>query len=70
MIGYGRSQVEAPTHEILGLFPSPVQLVIIVNNLRPGWAIREINGTLGREGQGECCGYSEVFYMIAPACVG
>jgi hypothetical protein len=53
MIGYGRSQVEAPTHEILGLFPSPVQLVIIVNNLRPGWAIREINGTLGREGQGE-----------------
>jgi hypothetical protein len=40
MVGYGRSRVEAPTHEIYGLFPSPVQLVIVVNNLRSGGAIR------------------------------
>jgi hypothetical protein len=30
---------------------------------------RGISGTLGREGRGECCGYSEVFYVVAPACV-
>jgi hypothetical protein len=70
MLGYGRSRVEAPTYEIYGLFPSPVQLVIVVNNLRPGGAIRGISGTLGREGWGECCGYSEVFYVVALACVG
>jgi hypothetical protein len=25
-----------------------------------------INGTLRREGRGKCCGYSEVFYVLAP----
>jgi hypothetical protein len=33
-------------------------------------AIRGIIGILGREGQRECCGYSEIFYVVAPACVG
>jgi hypothetical protein len=69
MIGYGRSRVEAPTSEILGLFPYPVELVIVVNNLRPGGAIWGISGTLRREGRGECYGYSMVFYVVAPACV-
>jgi hypothetical protein len=41
--------------------------VIVVVNLRPGRAIRGISGTLRREGWGECCGYSEVFYVVAPA---
>jgi hypothetical protein len=41
--------VEAPTHEISVLFPSPVQLVIVVNNLRPDGAIRGISGALRRE---------------------
>jgi hypothetical protein len=54
----------------LGLVPSPAQLVIIADNLRPGGAIRGISGTLGREGRGECCGYSEVFYVVAPTCLG
>jgi hypothetical protein len=54
----------------LGLVPSLVQLVIVVDNLRPGGAIRGISGTLRREGRGECYGYSEVFYVVAPACVG
>jgi hypothetical protein len=27
---------------------------------RPGGASRGISETLGREGRGECCGYSEV----------
>jgi hypothetical protein len=27
---------------------------------RPGGASRGISGTLGREGRGECCSYSEV----------
>jgi hypothetical protein len=27
---------------------------------RPGGKSRGISGTLEREGQGECCGYSEV----------
>jgi hypothetical protein len=40
-----------------------------LNNLRPGEAIRGISGTLRREGRGECYGYSEVFYVVAPACV-
>jgi hypothetical protein len=31
---------------------------------------RGISGTLIKEGRGECCGYSEVFYVVAPACVG
>jgi hypothetical protein len=40
MVGYGRSRVEAPTHEIYGLFPSPVQAVkCCLDNLRPGGAI-------------------------------
>jgi hypothetical protein len=69
MIDYSRSRVEAPTHEIWGLFPSPVQLVIVMNNLRSGGAIRGISGTLRREGWRECCGYFELFYVIAPACV-
>jgi hypothetical protein len=30
---------------------------------------RGISGTLEREGRGECCGYSEVFYVVAHACV-
>jgi hypothetical protein len=37
----------------LGIVPSPVQSVIVVNNLRPGGAIRGISGTLGRGGGGE-----------------
>jgi hypothetical protein len=41
-----------------------------LDNLRPGGAIRGISGTLKREGRGECCGYSEVFYVVAPGCVG
>jgi hypothetical protein len=41
-----------------------------MDNLRPGGAIRGISGTLGREGQRECCGYSEVFFVVAPASVG
>jgi hypothetical protein len=33
--------VEAPTHEMYGLFPSPVQVVkCCLDNLRPGRAIR------------------------------
>jgi hypothetical protein len=52
------------------LFPSLVQLVIVVNNLRSGGAIRGISGTLKREGRRKCCGYSKVFYVVAPACVG
>jgi hypothetical protein len=40
-----------------------------IDNLRPGRAIRGISGTLGREGWGECCGYFEVFYVVASACV-
>jgi hypothetical protein len=31
---------------------------------------RGISGTLGREGREECCGYSEVFFVVALACVG
>jgi hypothetical protein len=27
---------------------------------------RGISGTLRREGRGECCGYSEIFYVVAP----
>jgi hypothetical protein len=53
MVGYGRSRVEALTHEIYDLFPSPVQLVIVINNLRSDGAIRGISGTLGREERGE-----------------
>jgi hypothetical protein len=30
---------------------------------------RGISETLERKGRGECCGYSEVFYVVAPACV-
>jgi hypothetical protein len=30
---------------------------------------RGISGTLRREGQRECCGYSEVFFVVAPICV-
>jgi hypothetical protein len=32
-------------------------------------ANKGISRTLGSEGQGECCGYSEVFYVVAPTCV-
>jgi hypothetical protein len=42
----------------------------MLDNLRPDGAIRRINGTLGREGRGECCGYFKVFYVVAPAYVG
>jgi hypothetical protein len=42
----------------------------MLGNLRPGGAIRGISGTLRREGRGECCGYSEVFYVVAPSSVG
>jgi hypothetical protein len=42
----------------------------MLDNLRPGGAIRGISGTLEREVRGDCCGYSEVFYVVAPACVG
>jgi hypothetical protein len=42
----------------------------MLDNLRPGGAIRGISETLGREGRGECCPYYEVFYVVAPACVG
>jgi hypothetical protein len=31
---------------------------------------RGISGTLRREGREECCGYFEVFDLVAPACVG
>jgi hypothetical protein len=31
-----------------------------MNNPRPGEAIRDISGTLRREGQGEYCGYCGV----------
>jgi hypothetical protein len=34
--------------------------------MRLGGAIRGISVTLGREGRGECCGYSEIFYVVAP----
>jgi hypothetical protein len=40
-----------------------------LNNLRPGGATRGISGTLRKEGQGECCGYFKVFYVVAPVCV-
>jgi hypothetical protein len=33
-------------------------------------SFRGISETLRREGRGECCGYSVVFYVVAPACVG
>jgi hypothetical protein len=32
-------------------------------------SFRRISGTLRKEGRGECCGYSEVFYVVALACV-
>jgi hypothetical protein len=38
----------------------------MLDNLRPDEAIRGISGTLIRKGRGECCGYSEVFYVVAP----
>jgi hypothetical protein len=41
-----------------------------LDNLRSGGAIRGISGTLGWKGRRERCGYSEVFYVVAPACVG
>jgi hypothetical protein len=41
-----------------------------LDNQRPDGAIRGISGTLRREGWGECCGYSKVFYVVALACVG
>jgi hypothetical protein len=44
--------------------------ILMLDNLRPGGAIRGISGTLGREGRGEGYGYSEVFYVVAPTCVG
>jgi hypothetical protein len=59
--------VDAPTCEIYDLFPSRVQSVIVVNNLRPGGAIRGISGTLRRKVRGECCAYSKVIYVVAPA---
>jgi hypothetical protein len=31
---------------------------------------RGISGTLKREGRRECYGYSEVFYVVGPTCVG
>jgi hypothetical protein len=69
MVGCGRSRVEAPTHEIYGLFPSPVKVVkYCLDNLRPGEAIRGISGTLEIEGQGMCYGCSKVFYVVAPTC--
>jgi hypothetical protein len=37
-----------------------------VDNLKLGGAIGGISGTLRSEGRGECCGYSEIFYMVAP----
>jgi hypothetical protein len=50
--------------------PSPVQLVIVADNLRLDGAIRGVSGSLRREGWGECYGYFEVVYVVAPACVG
>jgi hypothetical protein len=41
----------------------------MLDDLRPGGAIRGISGTLRREGLGECYGYFEVFYVVAPTCV-
>jgi hypothetical protein len=41
-----------------------------MDNLRLGGAIRGISGTLRREWRGEYCGYSEISYVVAPACVG
>jgi hypothetical protein len=38
----------------------------MLDNLRPGGAFRGFSGTLEREGWGECCGYYEVFYVVAP----
>jgi hypothetical protein len=38
----------------------------MLGNLRPGGAIRVISGTLGREGRGECCGYSEISMWQPP----
>jgi hypothetical protein len=38
---------------------------MLLDNLRPSGTIRVISGTLGREGRGECCDYSEVFYVVA-----
>jgi hypothetical protein len=43
--------------------------ILMLDNLRPGGAIRGISETLGREGRGECCGYFKVFYVVASACV-
>jgi hypothetical protein len=39
------------------------------NGDRPG-PFRGFSGTFGREERGECCGYSEIFYVVAHACVG
>jgi hypothetical protein len=47
----------------LGLVHSPVQLVIVADNLRLGGAIRGSVEPSGGKGRGECCGYSEVFYV-------
>jgi hypothetical protein len=41
MVGYDRSWVEAPTHEILGFVPSPVQLVLVI------WIVWGRAGPLG-----------------------
>jgi hypothetical protein len=53
------------------MFPSPILVVKCgVDNLRPGGVIRGVSGTLRRERWGECCGYFDVFYVVASACVG
>jgi hypothetical protein len=47
---------------------SPLQFnwSMLLDNLRSPGAIRGISGTLRREGLGECCGYFDVFYVVAP----
>jgi hypothetical protein len=69
-IGIGRSQVvERPRVGNSCLNTIIYPWVLMLDNLRLGGNIREIIGTLEREGQGECCGYFEFFYVVAPTCV-
>jgi hypothetical protein len=59
--------VERP--RVSHMFFKTQNFVLVVKSGDRAGPIRGISGTLRREERGECCGYSEVFYMVAPTCV-